>query len=70
MVEPIAKRPLIASATAGSMQAAAGAMIAEEMITQEQVDGYMRLYLDPAYNYPGFTLFCAWGRKPVEGRVT
>ena len=65
MAEPSAKRALIACATAGSMQAAAGAMIVEGMITQEEVDVYTRLYLDPAYNYPGFTLFCAWGRKPV-----
>jgi hypothetical protein len=44
----------------------AKAMIAEGLLTREQVDSVLRLYVDPAFNFPGLTMFSAWGRKPLQ----
>jgi SAM-dependent methyltransferase len=40
-------------------------MIKEGLLTEDQYENAERISLDPAFNYPGPTLFSAWGRKPV-----
>jgi len=51
---------------AATLQAAAKPMIAAGLITQEQHDSVQRLLLDPAFYYPGLTMFAAWGRRPTN----
>jgi SAM-dependent methyltransferase len=41
-------------------------MIAEGIVTQEQYETVHRLLLDLAFYFPDYTLFSAWGRKPVQ----
>jgi hypothetical protein len=41
-------------------------MIAAGLLTQEQEDSILRLYMDPAFNYPDLTIFAAWGRKSAQ----
>lgn len=50
-----------------TMQNTSKAMIAEGVVTQEWVDNWNRLFLDPAFYCPGYTCFGAWGRKPQIG---
>ena len=50
---------------AANLQAAAKPMIAAGLLTQEQHDSVQRLFLDPAFYYPGLTVFAAWGRRPA-----
>lgn len=52
--------------SAMTVQAAAKPMIAAGLLTQEQHDSVQRLYLDPAFYYPGATVFAAWGRRPIN----
>ena len=33
-------------------------------ISQEEVESFIRLFSDPTFYYPEYTLFSAWGRKP------
>jgi SAM-dependent methyltransferase len=33
-------------------------------LTQEALDNWQRLYMDPSFTTPYYTLFSAWGRKP------
>lgn len=40
-------------------------LIAAGVVTQEQVDNAERLYQDPSFYWPGYTLFGAWGQKPL-----
>jgi hypothetical protein len=51
---------------AATFQMAAKPMIGAGLITQEQHDSMQRLLRDPTFNYPGFTMFSAWGRKPAQ----
>jgi SAM-dependent methyltransferase len=51
---------------AATFQMAAKPMIGTGLITQEQHESMQALLRDPKFNYPGFTLFSAWGRKPVK----
>ena len=51
---------------AATLQAAAKPMIGAGLLTQEQHDTVLRLFLDPTFNFPGLTMFSAWGRKPVQ----
>ena len=41
-------------------------MIDAGLLTREDADDFQRLYLDPNFYYPFYTLFAAWGRKPVQ----
>lgn len=43
------------------------AMFATRLITKEQYDSFMRLYKDPSMVYPAQTVFCAWGKKQLQG---
>jgi hypothetical protein len=45
-------------------------LIDSNLVTQEQLDAALCLSMDPAFTMIGFIMFCAWGRKPVEDRVT
>ncbi len=47
-----------------TLQAAAKPMIAAGLLTQEQHDSVQRLYLDPTFYTPAWTLFAAWGKRP------
>jgi hypothetical protein len=42
-------------------------MIDKGFLTKELVDDFRRLMLDPAFYFPGPTVFAAWGRKPRVG---
>ena len=53
---------------AAAWQSVSKPMIAAGVITQEQSESIHRMQLDPTYYYPFYTLFCAWGRKPVGER--
>jgi SAM-dependent methyltransferase len=44
------------------------AMVAAGLMTQEEYDGLVPLYADPAFMYPAETVFSAWGRKPAGER--
>jgi hypothetical protein len=48
-----------------TFQAVAKPMIAAGLVTKEQNDSFQRLFLDPAFNYLGVTIFAAWGRRPA-----
>jgi SAM-dependent methyltransferase len=54
----------------GGLGALGSLLIAEGVLTQEGIDSAYRLLRDPAFNYPGMTIFSSWGRKPVEERGT
>jgi hypothetical protein len=41
-------------------------MIAEGILTQEQSEAIQHGFMDPSLYIPWYTLFCAWGRKPVQ----
>ena len=47
-------------------QAVARPLITVRAITQEQVDSVVRLYRDPSFYFPEYTLFGAWGQKPSD----
>jgi SAM-dependent methyltransferase len=47
-----------------SFQMAARPMIATGLLREEQHEQVQRLNLDPTFNYPGPTMFSAWGKKP------
>jgi SAM-dependent methyltransferase len=49
---------------AATMQMAAKPMIGAGQLTQEQLNGIVRLLQDPTFYYLGSTMFSAWGRKP------
>jgi len=51
---------------AATFQMAAKPMIGAGLVTQEQHENMQRLLRDQTFNYPGFTLFSAWGRKPMH----
>jgi len=51
---------------AATLQVAAKHMIAAGLLTQEQHDSVQSLLLDPTFNYPGLTMFAAWGRRPTN----
>jgi SAM-dependent methyltransferase len=52
--------------SAMTLQAAAKPMIAAGLLTQEHYDSVQRLLLDPAFHFPGTTIFTAWGRRPIN----
>jgi len=39
------------------------------LITQEQHEFARRVFQDPTLYFPSYTLFCAWGRKPLQIRL-
>jgi hypothetical protein len=41
-------------------------MIIAGLLTREDAETLQRLYVDQTFYYPFYTLFSAWGRKPVE----
>jgi hypothetical protein len=43
-------------------------MIAEGILTQEQYETIQRGFVDSSLNIPWYTLFSAWGKKPVGER--
>ena len=49
-----------------TIQAAVRPLIAAGAITQEQFDSVERLYRDPSFYWPEYTLFGAWGQKPAD----
>lgn len=49
-----------------TMRAGAKPMIAAGLLTQEQHDSVQLQLLDPAFYYPGPTMFAAWGRRPTR----
>jgi len=50
-----------------AFQAGTRPMIAAGLLIREHCDSIVRLLLDdPAFNYLGPIMFCAWGRKPVQ----
>jgi len=51
---------------AATIQMAAKPLIGAGLLAQEQHDSVQRLFLDPTFNYPGLTMFSAWGRKPEK----
>jgi SAM-dependent methyltransferase len=50
--------------SAGTLRVTAKHMIAAGLLTQEQYDSAQQMFLDPAFIYPGLTMFAAWGRRP------
>ena len=56
----------MASGLAATWKVGEKNLITAGLITQEQCESVYRKFLDPAFHYPGVTLFCAWGRKPIE----
>jgi SAM-dependent methyltransferase len=46
------------------------AVLAAGLFTKEQYELANHVFQDPTMYYPYMTMFCAWGRKPVEDRVT
>jgi hypothetical protein len=50
-----------------AMQLIGENLIVTGVLTREQLESLNHHFLDPAFNYPGFTMFCAWARKPTEG---
>ena len=51
---------------AATIQMAAKPLIGAGLLSQEQHDSVQRLFLDQTFNYPGLTMFSAWGRRPVK----
>jgi len=49
-----------------TLQAGTRALIAEGVVTQQQVDSVEDLYKDPSFYWPEYTLFSAWGQKPLK----
>jgi len=43
-------------------------LVSRGIITREQNNILQRYLQDPTFYYPFYTLFCAWGRKPVDER--
>jgi hypothetical protein len=39
-------------------------LVADGIIPQEHYDLLSRIFVDTELDYPLYTLFCAWGRKP------
>jgi SAM-dependent methyltransferase len=56
----------MASNLAATWKAGEKNLITAGLITQEQSDSVYSKFLDPAFYFPGVTLFSAWGRKPVS----
>ena len=52
--------------SAGTLRATSKHMIASGFLTQEQHDNAQQMFLDPAFIYPGLTMFAAWGRRPIK----
>ncbi len=57
--EPLAQHDL------ATFRMGAKPMVAAGLLSQEQYDSVQHLLEDKTFNYPGATLFSAWGRKPV-----
>ncbi len=49
-----------------AMQMGARPMMAAGLLIQEQFEGMQKFFHDPGFEYPGLTMFSAWGRKPGE----
>jgi SAM-dependent methyltransferase len=47
-----------------SWEAGVKPLIGEEVLTPEEYETIMHLLKNPAFYYPEYTLFSAWGRKP------
>jgi SAM-dependent methyltransferase len=45
-------------------------MIAEGILTREQYETIQRGWMDPSLNIPSYTLFSAWGRRPLKAGGT
>jgi hypothetical protein len=52
-----------------SWEAGVKPLITEGVLTQDQYENVMRLLKDPTFYYPEYTLFSAWGRKPVQATL-
>lgn len=47
-------------------QMAAQPMIDAGFLAPETLEMMQKLLMDTTFDYPGLTMFSAWGRKPVE----
>lgn len=54
---------------AATIQMAAKPLIGAGLLTPEQNDSVQHLFRDQTFNYPGFTMFSAWGRKPENSKI-
>ena len=52
---------------AATIKMGAAPLLAAGLLTQEELEGVQSRFMDPAFTYPGLTMYSAWGRKPAEG---
>jgi SAM-dependent methyltransferase len=50
---------------AAAVQMGAAPMMATGLLAKEELESVLRLSQNPAFAYPGLTMFSAWGRKPA-----
>ena len=57
----------LAQERAAAWQTAMNLRISTGDITQEEAMHVIRLFSDPTFSYLEYTIFSAWGRKPIQG---